>query len=81
MGTVVTRIGSRHRISGPLTVSEHKRGGYRQPVAGFEVDTAVRELSAALLPRADALAVGMADRIRSEVPLYAEGRFLSAEES
>lgn len=52
----------------------------RSGVAGFEVDPVVRELSAELLPRAEELAVGMADRIRAEVPMYAEGLFVSGEE-
>ncbi len=52
----------------------------RSGVAGFEVDPVVRELSASLLPRAAELAVGMADRIRAEVPMYAEGLFVSGEE-
>jgi hypothetical protein len=53
---------------------------YGQAVAGYQVDRAVRELSTTLLPRATELAAGMADRIRAEVPVYAEGRFVSGEE-
>jgi PucR C-terminal helix-turn-helix domain/GGDEF-like domain len=53
---------------------------YGQAVADYQVDPTVRELSATLLPRAEELALGMADRIRAEVPLYAEGQFVSVEE-
>ena len=49
-------------------------------MAGFQVDPVVRQLSRALLPQAEALAVGMAERIRAEVTLYAEGQFLSGQE-
>lgn len=46
----------------------------------LEVDPVVRELSATLLPRADELAVAMADRIQAEAPLYAEATLVSREE-
>jgi hypothetical protein len=49
-------------------------------VAGDRVDPVVGELSAALLPQADDLAVGMAERIRAEIPIYAGGQVLSDQE-
>ena len=63
-----------------LTVPGHKRGATFGAWPATQVDPAVRELSATLLPRADELAVGMADRIRAEVPLYAEGELVIREE-
>jgi hypothetical protein len=45
-----------------------------------EVDPQVRELSRLLLPDADALGARMGDRIRAEVPWYAENRVLTADE-
>ena len=45
-----------------------------------EVDPQVRELSKLLLPDADALGARMGDRIRAEVPWYAETQVLSADE-
>jgi len=41
---------------------------------------ALRELSASLLPQADGLAGGMADRIRAEVPDYRDEQLVSDEE-
>jgi len=49
-------------------------------VTGGDVDAALRDLSASLLPRAEDLAVGMAERIRAEVPLYAEGQVVPHED-
>ncbi|MGN6723038.1 MAG: PucR family transcriptional regulator [Marmoricola sp.] len=45
-----------------------------------EVDPHVRELSRLLLPDADALGARMGDRIRAEVPWYAENKVLTAAE-
>lgn len=45
-----------------------------------EVDPQVRDLSRLLLPDADALGARMGDRIRAEVPWYAENQVLTAAE-
>ncbi len=53
---------------------------YGRAVTDGGVDAAVRDLSATLLPRSEELAVSMAERIRAEVPLYAEGQVVTPEE-
>jgi len=45
-----------------------------------QVDPQVRELSRLLLPDADALGARMGERIRAEVPWYAENQVLTADE-
>lgn len=73
-------IGSAHRICGVESVRAHNGAARVSAVAVPVVEVAVRDLCSVLLVEVDELAPGMAERIRSEVPLYREAGGVGREE-
>ena len=72
-------IGCQHEDSSAALCAGTTKG-YVHEMTLTAVDPQVRELSRLLLPDADALGARMGDKIRAEVPWYAENSVLTADE-